>query len=328
MPHPTQTIHTVSLTGPHTDDNDTLLRTGLTSTPKHLPTLFGYDRTGSALYEEIIRLPDYYPATAERRLLSTHATHIARTTAATALIDLGAGAAEKTPLLLEPLDRHTGLTAYTAVDISAQPLRDAAHRIHHRFPHARVTTVHGDFIPALNWLRHRGEHRLLALLGSTYGNLSPTERHRFLHALRDACGPTDHFLLCADLSEPADAIERAYSAGYHGPRPVRRLAALNCLTHLNHRYDADFDPTAFHPEITYDRRTHDVRATLRSLRTQHVTLPGLGLGVTFTTGEQVTHALLHKFTLPELLTEVAQAGFHPLHHWTEPTYQYAALLFR
>ncbi|QZL04469.1 L-histidine N(alpha)-methyltransferase [Streptomyces sp. BHT-5-2] len=90
------------------------------------------------------------------------------------------------------------LTAYTGVDVCAQPLREAARRIKQRWPDAEVTTVHSDFDHGLSWLRGRTEYRLLALLGSTYGNLSQVERRRFLDGVRRCCGPTDRLLLCID----------------------------------------------------------------------------------------------------------------------------------
>ncbi|MFH8573754.1 L-histidine N(alpha)-methyltransferase [Streptomyces sp. NPDC017993] len=320
-------VHRVTLATGGADDSDDLLRAGLAAEPKRVPNRFNYDLAGSALYEEIVRLPDYYPPLAERRLLDACGDDIVSVAGITTVIDLGAGNAEKTEHLLQCVDRHAGLAAYTAIDVSAEPTVSAAQRIQQRWPDATVTAIHGDFLPALRWLRGRGRHRLLALLGSTYGNLSIPERRRLLDALRQAGDTDDRFLLCLDLNEPADAVERAYSAGYDGKRPVRRMFALNCLTHLNRRYRADFDLDAFRPEITYDQEGRDVRAVLRSTRPQTVRLARLGLEVAFAEGEPMLHDVLHKFTVPELVAEVEQACFQHETHWVEAEHQYAAFLF-
>ncbi|WP_369354910.1 L-histidine N(alpha)-methyltransferase [Streptomyces sp. cg2] len=193
----TRWVREVSLAGV-ADSAAQELRSGLMAHPRTLPTRFGYDEAGSRLFEEIMRLPEYYLPEAETALFHRYGQEIIRHAGSTELVDLGAGNARKAALLLEALAHEQRLTAYTGVDVCAQPLREAARRIKQRWPDAEVTTVHSDFDHGLSWLRGRTEYRLLALLGSTYGNLSQVERRRFLDGVRRCCGPTDRLLLCID----------------------------------------------------------------------------------------------------------------------------------
>ncbi|GAA0495676.1 L-histidine N(alpha)-methyltransferase [Streptomyces sp. NPDC046215] len=302
------------------------LLAGLGERPRRIPHRYGYDATGSQLFEEISRLPAYYPPRAERRLLSAHAGEIALLCDAGELVDLGAGSAQKSELLLEAMAGRGALAGYTGIDVSAEPMRTAARRIADRFPGARVTAVHGDFATALPWLPADGPGRLMAMLGSTFGCLTRPERTHFLRDLRASCRPRDHVLLCADLYRPVDTVREAYRAGLDGGRPVRRMFALNTLTHLNREYGADFDLAAFVPDVVYDVPRRQVRGEIRSTRRQRVALPGLGTVLDFAEGETFFHDVLHKFDLTELLAELDACGFRCRKHWVEPEFQYAALL--
>ncbi|UQI46340.1 L-histidine N(alpha)-methyltransferase [Streptomyces sp. HU2014] len=304
------------------------LRAGLAERPRRIPHRYGYDTVGSRLFEEISRLPAYYPPRAERTLLRDHGDEMARLSGAAELVDLGAGSAEKSEILLAAMDARGLLGAYTGIDVSLQPMRDAARRLGARWPTARVTLVHGDFATALPWLRDRGTGRLMAMLGSTFGCLTPPERSAFLRALRASCGPRDHVLLCADLFQPVDTVRRAYTAGCAGERPVRRLFALNTLAHLNREYGADFDPAFFAPDVVYDVPHRQVRGEIRSTRRQRVTLPRIGTVLDFAEDETFFHDVLHKFELSELVRELESFGFRCRGHWVEEEFQYAALLLR
>ncbi|WP_217144469.1 L-histidine N(alpha)-methyltransferase [Streptomyces sp. AC627_RSS907] len=302
------------------------LRAGLAERPRRIPHRYGYDAAGSQLFEEISRLPAYYPPRSERKLLRAHGSEMVRLSGATELVDLGAGSAEKSEILLAAMDENGVLRGYTGIDVSRHPLRAAARRLRGRWPTARVTLVHGDFATALPWLHGGGTGRLMAMLGSTFGCLTPPERVAFLRALRACCGPRDHVLLCTDLFQPVDTVRRAYQAGYSGDRPVRRLFALNTLTHLNRRYGADFDPDCFEPEAVYDVPLRQVRGELRSTRRQQVAVPRLGLTLAFAEGETLVHDVLHKFKLSELVRELESFGFRHRRHWVEEECQYAAVL--
>lgn len=302
------------------------LRVGLAERPRRIPHRYAYDATGSRLFEEISRLHAYYPPRSERRLLRAHGSEIVRLSGVTELVDLGAGRAEKSEILLAAMDADGVLGGYTGIDVSLEPLREAARRIGARWPAARVTVVHSDFAAALPWLRDSGSGRLMAMLGSTFGCLTPPERFAFLRDLRACCGPSDHVLLCVDLYQPVDTVRRAYQAGYRRERPVRRLFALNTLTHINREYGADFDPDLFEPEVVYDIPLRQVRGEIRSTSRQRVVIPRLDLTLDFAEDETLVHDVLHKFKLSELVQELKSFGFQYRRHWLEEECQYAAVL--
>ncbi|MGA4851262.1 L-histidine N(alpha)-methyltransferase [Streptomyces sp. G5(2025)] len=302
------------------------LRAGLAERPRRIPHRYGYDAAGSELFEEITRLPAYYPPRSERRLLRDHAEEMACLAGVAELVDLGAGSAEKSEILLSAMDTHGLLRAYTAIDVSPEPMKTAARRIAARWPKARVTAVHGDFTAALPWLQGRGHGRLMAMFGGTFDCLTPPERSRFLQALRTCCGPLDHVLLCVDLCQPLEAVRQAYQAGFTGERPVRRMFALNTLAHLNSAYGADFDPASFEPTVVYDVPRRQVQGQLRSTTRQRVILQQLGVTLDFTEDETFLHDVIQKFELHELVQHLASFGFQCRRHWVEAEFQCAALL--
>ncbi|WP_255955346.1 L-histidine N(alpha)-methyltransferase [Streptomyces odontomachi] len=302
------------------------LRAGLAERPRRIPHRYGYDATGSALFEEITRLPAYYPPRSERRLLRAHADEMAVLSGAVELVDLGAGTAEKSEILASAMDAHGLLRAYTGVDVSPGPMAAAAHRFAVRWPAARITTVHGDFATALPWLQGRGTGRLMVMLGGTFGCLAPPERADFLRALRSCCGPRDHVLLCLDLYDPVDTVRRAYEAGCAGERPVRRMFALNTLAHLNSAYGADFDPACFEPTVVYDVPLRQVRGEIRSTARQRVTVARLAMTIDLVEDEMLLHDVIQKFELRDLVGELASFGFRCRRHWVEEEFRCAALL--
>lgn len=141
-------------------------RAGLAESPRRIPHRYGYDAAGSRLFEEISRLPAYCPPRAERRVLRDHGADMVRLSGAGELVHLGVGSAEKPEIPPAAMETGGPLRAYTGIDVSVRPMREAA----------RLTIVHGDFATALPWLKGRGTGCLMALPGSTFGCLTPPEQ--------------------------------------------------------------------------------------------------------------------------------------------------------
>src|SRR6476620_6799001 len=159
------------------------VRAGLTAAPKTLPPKYFYDARGSELFDEITRLPEYYPTRAERSILDSRVDDIARLTSAETLVELGSGTSEKTRLLLRALTDAGTLRRFVPFDVDPVVLEEASVAVAEEFPDLEVEPVVGDFE------RHLGElprhpRRLLAFLGSTIGNLEPTARATFLAGVR------------------------------------------------------------------------------------------------------------------------------------------------
>jgi L-histidine N-alpha-methyltransferase len=171
---------------------------GLSQTPKTLPPKWFYDATGSDLFDQITRLPEYYPTESEREILLTRADEIAEITRADTLVELGSGTSDKTRALLDALDATGRLRRFVPFDVSEQTLRDAATMLAERHPGLHVHGVVGDFHEHLAAVPSNG-FPVLAFLGSTIGNFYPEERARFLDQVAAWLTPDAWFLLGFDL---------------------------------------------------------------------------------------------------------------------------------
>lgn len=283
-------------------ENDVLR--GLTAQPKSIPPLWFYDEAGSRLFEDITRLPEYYPTRAERRLLTEHAPDIARLTGADTLVELGAGACDKTRLLLDAMRSSGPLARYIPFDVSDEFLREAAAGLLDEYAGLSVHAVVGDFRQHLNRIPVGGR-RLVAFLGGTIGNLAPAERQRFLFDLNCTMGGADHLLLGVDLVKDRDTIVAAYddSAG------VTAAFNRNVLNVINNELGADFAPDAFDHVALWNETDQWVEMRLRSTRDQAVHVAELGLDVQFARGEDLLTEISSKFVPTQLENELLASDF-------------------
>jgi L-histidine Nalpha-methyltransferase len=285
---------------------------GLTGSPKHLRPVWFYDERGSELFEEITRLPEYYPTRAEREILTDRAGEIARLSGADTLVELGSGSSEKTRLLLDALGEGGTLRRYVPVDVSETALLGAARSLREEYPDLGVHAVVADFGAHLGRLP-TGGRRLVAFLGSTIGNLTPPERATFLAQLRATLGPDDAFLLGTDLvKEPSVLV-----AAYDDAAGVTAEFNLNVLRVLNRELDADFHPDAFEHVARWDAEHEWIEMWLRSRRAQTVKLPGVDLVVRFAEGELLRTEISAKFRRDGIRAELAAAGFELGRWWTD-----------
>jgi dimethylhistidine N-methyltransferase/ergothioneine biosynthesis protein EgtC len=286
--------------------------TGLAATPKTLPPKWFYDAEGSELFEQITRLPEYYPTRAEREILTGHALDIARITGAHTLVELGSGSSEKTRLLLDAMRQNETLRQIVALDVSETALRDASEVLHAAYPSAVVHGVVGDFTEHLGLLPGESP-RLVAFLGGTIGNLLPDERAKFLRALRDVLRPGEWLLLGTDLVKDPEVLVRAYddSAG------VTAEFNRNVLRVLNRELTADFDVDAFSHVALWDPDNEWIEMRLRASRAMRVRVADLGLTVDFTEGEELHTEISAKFRQESITTELTEAGFTLQHWWTD-----------
>ncbi|MBO0772162.1 MAG: L-histidine N(alpha)-methyltransferase [Actinobacteria bacterium] len=287
-------------------------RAGLTASPKTLPPKWLYDERGSELFEKITHLDEYYPTRAERAILRAVSGEIAGLTRAGTLVELGAGAADKTRLLLDALGAAGALRHYVPVDVSEAALVEAAHRVLADYPGLSVTAVVSDFEEHLGLPDETGP-RLAAFLGSTIGNLLPGQRAEFLRSLRDRLRPGDSLLLGTDLVKDPEVLHDAYddAAG------VTAAFNKNVLLVLNAELGANFDPDQFEHIAVWDPAAEWVEMRLRSLAVQEVTLPGIGLTVRFAAGEEMRTEVSAKFRREGVAGELAAAGFAMRHWWTD-----------
>ena len=294
---------------------------GLTSTPKTLPPKWFYDQRGSELFDDITRLPEYYPTRTERAILERYADEVASLTGAETLVELGSGTSEKTRLLLTALRRAGTLTTFVPFDVDSNVLTDAGAEIARRYPGVQVHAVVGDFEHHLDLLPRKGR-RLVAFLGSTIGNLEPAARHRFLADVRATVQPGETFLLGVDLVKDADRLVAAYddAAG------VTAEFNKNVLAVVNRELDADFDLDAFEHVALWNDAAEWIEMRLRSLRDQIVHVGGLDLDVQFGAGEEMRTEISAKFRREGVVDELTAAGFELRRWWTDPDGDFALSL--
>jgi L-histidine N-alpha-methyltransferase len=297
------------------------VRVGLTATPKWLPPKWLYDARGSDLFEQITRLPEYYPTRVERAILVEHADHIGAVTAAKTLVELGSGSSEKTRLLLDALITHGALAEFVALDMSASALRSSAARIGEQYPGLRVHGIVGDFQRHLGHIPPGGD-RLVVFLGGTIGNLMPAERAGFLRAVRATLQPGDWLLLGTDLVKSPEILVPAYADAAGVTAEFNR----NVLRVVNRECGADFDPEAFDHVAVWNPHREWIEMRLRARHAMRVRLPVLDLTVEFAADEELRTEISAKFRRDAVRRELATAGFAPREWLTDPDALFALTL--
>ena len=297
------------------------VRAGLAARPKTLPPKYFYDARGSELFDEITRLPEYYPTRTERAILAERVSTIARLTGAETLIELGSGTSEKTRLLLRALRDEGTLTRFVPFDVDPAILEEASAAVAGEFPGLVVAPVVGDFESHLDLLPS-GPRRLLAFLGSTIGNLDPGQRATFLRDVRRTLGPGDSFLLGTDLVKPAARLVPAYDDALGVTAEFNK----NVLTVINRELGADFDPEAFEHVALWDAENEWVEMRLRAVCAQRVTVEALGVVADFEEGEEMRTEISTKFRREGIAAELAAAGLRLTDWWTDPAGDFALSL--
>ena len=271
---------------------------------KCLPPVWFYDEAGSRLFEDITRLPEYYPTRAERALLEANAPAVARLALADTLVELGAGACDKTRLLLDAMAVHGPLRRYLPFDVSDEFLRAAAAGLADDYAGLDIHAVVGDFHRHLAEIP-RGGRRLIAFLGGTIGNLTPGQRQRFLSDLNGTMDPTDHLLVGTDLVKDPGRIVAAYDDAAGVTAEFNR----NVLRVLNSQLGADFDADRFEHVALWNAEASWIEMRLRSVGDQTVTIADLALTVDFADGEELLTEISAKFTPDGLAAELVDANF-------------------
>jgi L-histidine Nalpha-methyltransferase len=297
-------------------------RAGLTATPKSLPPKWFYDAQGSALFDKITELPEYYPTRAERSILREVARSVAGLTGARTLVELGGGSSDKTRLLLDALRSWGTLGSYVSVDVSESALRAAGDALAVEYPGLEVHAVVSDFEERLGLPAAAAGPRLVAFLGSTIGNMTPAQRGEFLARVRAQLRPGDAFLLGTDLvKEPATLV-----AAYDDMAGVTAAFNKNVLAVLNAQLGADFDLDAFDHVSAWNAEAEWIEMRLRSAADQDVRLPGIGLTVHFAAGEEMRTEISAKFRRDGVERELAAAGLAMRSWWTDPEGQFGLSL--
>jgi L-histidine N-alpha-methyltransferase len=301
------------------------VRAGLLAQPlPSLPCKYFYDDRGSALFDAITRLPEYYQTRTEDALLETIADEVIDRTRPTELCELGSGIGRKVRRLLEAMRARQLLERCVLFDISEGFLTASVDRLAADYPELAVRGVVGDFHEDLVALGP-GVRRLALFFAGTIGNLHPAEVPRFLRALAAQLAPGDALLVGLDLVKDAARLHAAYNDAAGVTAEFNR----NILHVVNGALDANFEPDGFEHVAFYDPANAWIEMRLRATREMRVRVPGAALDLTYHAGDEIRTELSCKYTRQSFVARAAGTGLRLERWFTDPEQLFAlALLVR
>lgn len=301
------------------------VRSGLGARPYSLPPKYFYDDLGSALFDAICRLPEYYLTRVERDLLLTYRGQIAAAfEAPMELLELGSGSAAKTRLLIEAILARQNELTYHPIDISPDALIESSHALLGMHDALRIVAYAGDYFDVLRERRVQTRERVLALyLGSNVGNFEPAQARTLFHLLGGALEVGDGLLVGYDLKKDASVLELAYN----DPTGVTAAFNKNLLARINRELGGNFDLSAFSFAARYEERLGAVRSHLRSEVAQRVAIPGAGIEAEFVAGDAIHTESSYKFAQDEMVELLASCGFCERRTFVDAAGRYALTLF-
>lgn len=301
---------------------------GLHQSPKKLSSRFFYDAKGSRLFQQIMELPEYYLTELEHEILDKQRKEILYAFGATSpfqLIDLGAGDALKTKLLLKELMVQKTEFSFVPLDISPEQLVRLLEELEEVYPSLSVTGLAAEYFQGLAWLhQNRQTRKLVLFLGSNIGNFSPQEAHQFLCELRNSLAPEDRLLLGVDLRKDPEKIRLAYddAAG------VTSAFNLNLLHRINQELQADFNLEQFQHFAEYNPLEGTMRSFLISKQEQDVHVGALQKTFHFDAWEAIHTESSYKYTVTQLREMAASCRLVIEDIFTDPSHGFADLLLR
>jgi L-histidine Nalpha-methyltransferase len=298
---------------------------GLRSKPKRLPSKYLYDDVGSALFDAITQLPEYYLTRAETEILREWGWQIVRLLDAPVdFLELGSGSAIKTRLLIEEALRVQGRLRYSPIDISTEAIRGSSMALVERYPGLSVRAYAGDYFDVLGSQVVRSERKMLAMvMGSNIGNYEPDEARQLLTLLGGALRRGDGLLVGTDLKKDSTLLELAYD----DPAGVTAAFDRNILARINRELDADFDLRNFAHVANYDKRRGSVDSFLEARKRAVVRLRAIGARVSLRDGERIHTESAYKFTDDEVAELGRAAGFRTASTWHDRGRRFSVHLF-
>lgn len=288
-----------------------------------VPSRYFYDAHGSALFEAITRLPEYYPSRTEEAILERYADVIVSAVRPRELVELGSGAGRKIRILLDAMGRLGRLERLVLLEISPEFLLASVERLVEGYPDLDVRGIQGDFEQDLGRLGPGGD-RLVLLLAGTIGNLTPEQAGRFVGLVARQLAPGDGFLVGFDLVKDVGRLE----AAYNDSQSVTAAFNRNILAVLNARFDADFVPEAFAHVAFYDRTNAWIEMRLRATRPMVVTVKRADVVLRLAAGDEIRTEISCKYTRARV-SALAAVGGMTLERWLpDPGQSFALALLR
>ncbi|QJB46018.1 L-histidine N(alpha)-methyltransferase [Dolichospermum flos-aquae] len=287
---------------------------GLTEKLKSLPPKYFYDDPGSQLFEKICELPEYYPTRTEAWILQQYADEIAAITNCCELIELGSGSSTKTQALLTAYQKIANSCRYLPIDVSGGILKTSVLQLQEKYPDIAIHGLLGTYEQALVHLESNYlQSRMLFFLGSSLGNFNQEECDIFLNQVSRTLQPGDYFLLGIDLQKPQDILE----AAYNDSQEVTAAFNLNMLSHLNWRFQGNFDISLFKHQAVYNQVDHQIEMYLHCQKSHWVSLELLDLKISFEAGESILTEISRKFNLATMEKNLSDKGLKTVKTWTD-----------
>lgn len=298
---------------------------GLCATPKHLASKYFYDELGSALFEAITVLPEYYLTRAETEILRQWGWEMVRAIGnPVEFIELGSGSAVKTRILIEEALRVQRSLRYSPIDISGEALRASAQALVNSYPALTVSAYEGDYFSILGTPQLRRSGKVLAMfMGSNIGNYEPAAGIELLSAVARTLKPGDGLLLGADLKKDPRVLKLAYD----DPTGVTAAFNKNVLARINRELGGTFDLHDFKHVAFYDAAHGCVASYLEAQRAHEVRVGTLGLKVRFARGERIHTESSYKYSSDDLKALGESAGLGLSRTWTDAQERFSVNLY-
>ena len=296
---------------------------GLSSPQKTLPPKYFYDEQGSQLFEQICELPEYYPTRTETEILKDFGDAIAHTTGPCEIVELGSGSSTKTRILLNAHQKAKHPLRYLPIDVSDTMLSETAEKLLNEYPTLSIHAIASTYELALQALSSKQlPARLIAFIGSTIGNLRPTECDAFLANISETLAPGDYFLLGLDLQKDPAIIE----AAYNDAQGVTAKFNLNMLRHLNQQFEGSFNLDCFTHLAIYNQQAKQIEMYLESLAAQTVQLKKLQLTVEFEKGDRILSEISRKFDIAEMTRSLSSHSLNVIKTFTDSNQWFGLIL--
>jgi L-histidine N-alpha-methyltransferase len=287
-----------------------------------LPCEYLYDAEGSRLFEEITRLPEYYPTRTEAAILEAAADGIARSTGPVTVIELGSGSSRKTSLLIDAYTSAHGSARYVPVDVSAAAVRGAERRFAELHPEVEFAGIVGKYEEAFPLFREHAPS-MVAFLGSTIGNFNHGESLRFWRQISRSLDPGDFFLLGVDLVKDPEVLE----AAYNDAAGVTAAFTRNLFVRMNRELDAGIDTGAVEHVARYNPAWQRIEIFAQFTQSMEINVGPLGVRIPVEAGDRVMTEISRKFVLDRLAPYARLFGFDVVARYTDDRDWFALLLF-
>jgi dimethylhistidine N-methyltransferase len=306
---------------------------GLTTRPRTLSPWLFYDQEGSRLFEEITALDEYYLTRTERGIFEANADAIIAAASAPTphglerdltIIELGAGTATKTGLLLRAAVRRQKAVTYHAIDVSESALDEAQQHLTAAMPGVTFESRVGDYTEGLGDIPADGTRRLVLYIGSSLGNFEPEHARRLLFNVRNQLAPGDMLLLGVDMVKDISRLVAAYDDASGVTAAFNR----NMLARINRELGADFDLMKFRHKVRWNGAHSRIEMHLESLLDHQVSIPSLELSLAFRRGETIHTENSYKFTSEGAEHLLAHTGFTVVDKWTDTRRWFGVFLAR